>query len=295
MNMNCPNCHQPVEADAAFCGNCGQPIGTALQRSAGHLAAAGAAELPGYAQATPEQHTGELKALLSVLGGVTGLVGALFVPLLGLVLGAFGVFMGTLSRSSTRRGLSTAGLMIASLAILGGLGSLTYTINQNHKKTAQAAIASQNNPGTTVSANLSTPCYDVNFVDELNVNNTSNSCNMSAYNSSTLATSTNAYKVFASKANITSSGAFTSLAKAALEKDVSQNLPGFTIDSERVSGFAGSPAYTINLSDKVHNVAVVETAAYHQVTDGNNVFVIVHAINGSSADLQILEAQWQWK
>lgn len=293
--MNCPNCHQSVESGATFCGNCGQQrqtVAMPLQQAAGHIATT-AASLPSYAVSAPNQRSGELKALLSVLLGVVGIVGALFIPLAGLLFGLLGFISGTLSRNSSKRHLSTSGLVVASLAIVAGLGSLTYNIQQDqHKKQRDVAA---NHATANVVADLSTPCYNAGFVDRLNVTNAAASCNMSAYNGESLDTSTNAYKIYASKTQLTSASSFTALAKQALEKDIKNNLANFTVDSERVSGFAGSPAYTINVSDKKNNVAVVETAVYHPVKNGENVFILVHAINGSTADLQILESKWQWK
>ena len=85
-------------------------------------------------------------------------------------------------------------------------------------------------------------------------------------------------------------------AKPALEKDVKENLPGFAVTSEKVSQFAGSPAYVVNTADRAHHLALVEAAVFHAVNGGgDNVFVLVHAVNGDSVDFGVLEANWQWK
>ena len=335
--MDCPNCHEPVETGAAFCGNCGQaltapapavtpptvvssapnqpppsPIAQVIQNQPpalpaapppnGPLVAAAvtghpAAAVPSYALATPRQHAGETKALLALLFGLAGIVGALFMAALGLVLGVTGIIMGTMSRSSTKRRLSTAGLIFSSLAVLAGLAVWTYAIKRD-SKLAQAAPStpSHNLTATPVSASsLSTPCYSTGFVDKLNVSNAANSCDMSAFNGPTLEKSTNAYKVYADTSQAADAQNFTSIVKPALEKDVHDNLPGFTIDSERAAQFAGSPAYIVSTSNTSQHVAVTEAAVLHQVGAGDNVFILVHAVNGSTADLSTLEAQWQWK
>lgn len=287
--MNCPNCHQPVETDAAFCGNCDYPLTAAVTQPA--------AAIPGYALATPRQHTGETKALLALLFGLAGIVGALFIAAIGLVLGVAGIIMGTMSRSGTKRRLSTAGLVTSSLAIMAGLAVWTYAIKHDAKLNQSAKPASSHNltaPSVSASS-LSTPCYSAGFVDKLNVSNAANSCDMSAFNGPTLENSTNAYKVYADTSQTANAQNFTSIVKPALEKDVKTNLPGFNIDSEQVGQFAGSPAYIVKASNASQHVAVTEAAVLHQVDAGDNIFILVHAFNGSTADLSTLEAQWQWK
>lgn len=330
--MNCPKCHQPTENGAAFCGNCGQPLQAAGPKAqpagppppapppmspiarvinnpapgaAGSqpqltapvpTAPVAAGGVPSYAVANPAQHAGETKALLSLLFGVAGLVGALFMALIGLALGVTGIVMGTMSRSSARRGLSTAGLVVSSLAVLAGLAVWTYAIKNdprlsqntkpaNHNVTAPAVVASE----------IKTPCYSAGLTDKFSVSNAADSCDMKAFNGTTMDSSTDAYKIYADTSQIVNPGNYAAVFKSALDKDVKDNLPNFTTDSETVTKFAGSPAYVIKASDKTHDVAVIEAAVLHQVSAGDNVFILVHAINGQSADLNVLEAQWQWK
>src|ERR1039458_4839704 len=109
--MECPNCHQPVEDGAVFCGNCGQPMAAPSspvttspiaqvmqnmppanlnQQAAPPLIAIGATGLhgvvPTYALATPAQRGAATKTLITILAGIVGLIGALFIPLIALVL-----------------------------------------------------------------------------------------------------------------------------------------------------------------------------------------------------------------
>lgn len=325
--MDCPNCHQPTETGAAFCGNCGQSlqqnesappapppaplspiarvinsppapsdpqpkIGVPIVAGTG----AGAAGVPGYALATPAQHAGETKALLSLLFGIAGVVGALFMALIGLGLGITGIIMGTMSRSSSKRGLSTAGLIFSSLAVLASLAVWTYAIKHDPRLSQNTTPANHSATAPAVAASgISTPCYSAGFVDKFNVSNVANSCDMKAFNGATINSSTDAYKIYADTSQIVNAGNYASIFKSALDKDVKDSLPGFTTDSEMATQFAGSPAYVVNTSDKVHGVAIVEAAVWHQVSTGNNIFILVHAVNGQSADLNTLEAQWQWK
>ena len=308
--MTCPNCQQATEDSAAFCGNCGQalsPIAQVMnnQQSApdntqplsGSLAPAGvAASVPNYALAKPGQHTGETKALLALIFGIAGIAGALFIALIGLVLGVAGLIMGTMSRVGPRRGLSTAGLVFSSLAILASLGVWTYAVRHNPQFAQNSTSAAPGAVAPAVAASdVSTPCYSAGFVNQLNVSNGADSCDMNAFNGSNLNSSTEAYKVYAYTAKTINAKDYASIFKPALEKDVATNLPGFSVDTETSGSFAGSPAYIVNSSDKAQGVAVVEAAVLHSAGPGENVFVMAHVVNGQSADLTTLEAQWQWK
>jgi hypothetical protein len=323
--MNCPNCQQTIEAGAAFCGNCGQPvaqtmpapvvpasptgpavspIAQVLQNQPAPptpLAAAGAgnvaAGVPSYALATPAQQRGEKQALLAVLFGVAGIAGALFIALLGLALGIAGIIMGTMARSGSKRALGTAGLVLSSLAVLAGLGVWTYAIQHDpalHKQAAGSTSHGIAAPAVSAS-NLSTPCYSAGFASKLNISNDASSCDMEAFNGATLNGSSEIYKIYADTSQTADQSNFTAIAKSALEKDLKDNLPGFTLDSEKVTEFAGSSAYVVNSSDTVHHAAVIEAAVLHKVAAGDNVFIMVHAAAGDTADLKTLEAQWQWK
>lgn len=286
--MNCSNCSQPIETGATFCGNCGYKL---------QLESANAATVPEYAVPKPGQGGGETKALLAVIFGVIGIAGAVLMAVLGLIFGFAGIAMATMSRSSARRRLSNAGLFISSLAIIVGLGVWVYAIRTADKNLAtRQPIASSASPVATIEASdLSTPCYSLGFVDKLRISNNADSCDMKAFNGISLDTSTNAYKIYSSKSEVTTTKAFNILAKKAIEKDVAENLAGFSVAGQNESTFAGSPSYQFTLMDSSHNIALVEAAVFHQTSSGNNVFIIIHALNGKTVDLQTLEAEWQWK
>lgn len=287
--MNCPHCDQLVETGAVFCGNCGTP----LQPTTLAVATAGP---PTYALATAGQHNGEIRSLLSLILGVAGIIGALFMALIGLALGLAGIVMGTLSRSDSKRRLNTVGIIMSGLAVITSLAVWAYAYkhdtNYNGKVSAAQTL---NNAPTVLASDFSTPCYVVNFVDRLNVSNHSGSCNIQAYNADTIEGSTDAYKVYADTSAVTDASAFTALAKQAIDKDVKNSLSGFKVETERVTAFAGSPAYAVIAADKSHNVALVEEAVFHKTANGDNIFILVHAISGKTADLTTLETQWQWK
>lgn len=326
--MNCPNCHEIIEPGAAFCGNCGYPVQTPAAAAAttptnavqptqvplntqtaiptaqplvsapqAPIAAGGpgAPAVPAYALATPNQHVGETAALLAVIFGVIGIAGAGFlIPIIGLVFGIAGLCMGTVSRRKARRKLAIAGLIIASLAIVAGLAALVWNL-EHDKKANQNSQTGQNSTSAKAASKLATPCYSFNLVDTYNVSNNSGSCDATVFNGQSFSNSTNVYKVVASKAGTNDPGTFTQLAKQAIDTDVQDNLPGFTITSQGPSSFAGSLAYTVYAANKSQDTAVVETGVLHQTNGGYNVFDVLHAVKGSSINLQTLEAQWQWK
>jgi hypothetical protein len=286
--MNCPHCHQPIEPGAAFCGNCGQPLVTN---------AIAEAVVPSYAVATTIQQSGEKPAWLAVLFGVTGIAGALFFALLGLTLGLAGIIMGTMSRSGAQRKLSTTGLVLSSLAVAANLGVWAFAVQHDPRFNQTAAQTNTHKVSSTsvVASNLTTPCYTAEFVNKLNISNVTGNCDMAAFNGATISASTDAYKVYADTSPSVTPANFSGIVKAAIEKDLHSSLPSFTIDSEKVTQFAASPAYAVIGSDKAQHVTVLEAAVLHRVKAGDNIFILVHAVNGNSADLNHLEAGWQWQ
>lgn len=247
-----------------------------------------------YATERPGQHSNN-KALLALLLGIAGTIGSLFMALIGLTLGILGLVMGTISRSGAKKSLSTAGLIVSSLAILASLAAWAYAAKQDPVlQLASRSMAHDITALAVAASSLSTPCYSVGFVDKLNISNDTGSCDMDAFNGSAIGSSTNAYKIYANQSTANSHD-FVSIVKPAIEEDIRDNLPGFTINARRMSRFAGSPAYMVNAFDKASGVAVVEAAVLHRVGNGDNVFILVHAANSPTADLGTLEAQWQWK
>ena len=283
--MNCPKCNTETESGAAFCGNCGQALANPVQTPG----------IPHYAIATPQQHKGETKALLSLLFGIVGIAGALFMALIGLVLGTAGLVMGTMSRSSPKRSLSNIGLVLSSLAIVSGLAAWAYTAKKNLALNNTAEAAQSSELKTELGSELLTSCYSVGFAEELSITYRDTSCDMSAHNGRSLTSSTTAYKIYASKGAVQADDDFKKIAKKALHKDLAETLPDFEIDKQEDFIFAGSPAYAVYASNASKDVSVVEAAVFHETSAGQNIFILVNAVQNDKASLQTLEAQWQWK
>lgn len=252
--------------------------------------------LPAYAVPVISQQDKELKAAMAIVCGTLGVLTSIFIPLIGLVLAVTGIVLASTARLNRKHTMSLVGLLISILALLVGLGSWAYVIAHDQKLTQNKATAvvpiSATTP-STVSSKVATPCYSINFEEKLNVQNNGGSCNMNAYNGSTLSNSTNAYKVYATAAATITSANFSSIAKSAIEQDIAKSLPSFTITNEVSGEFANSPAYYVTAED-AQGVEVIEAAALHATSPGDNFFVFVHAVTGGVDDLNLLQAGWRW-
>jgi hypothetical protein len=292
--MNCPRCHQPTETGAVFCGNCGfQLAGTPPQ--APQQSQPFATSVPAYATAPASlPHTGDTKALISLIAGIFGIGGAI-IPIVGLVLGITGLVLGTLSRASHKKTLSMLGIIFSIIAILLSIAAWAYTI-QHQKAEESRNKPSGSNSAAEASATISTPCYSVSFIQKMNTDHDQkDSCDVRAYEGTDIIASNDVYKVYGNEVAAINDANFNDVAKKAIEKDVSNTLSGFEIVSEGPSQFAGSPAYIAHAVNKKENIAVVEAAVLHKVDAGYNIFSLVHATKGSDTDLRVLETQWQWK
>lgn len=217
------------------------------------------------------------------------MIGAIFMPLIGIAFGVAGVVLATMSLSVYKRALAGVGLAVAGLAIFAGLASWVYVIQE--METADSKLAKT----APAKAELSTPCYNVALLEKLNVSIRDGSCDAVAYDGSNQEDSAKVYKIYASESASVDEAGFHDFAKQALEKDVAASLPGYSIESWHTTSFADSPAYSVVAVSQDKTKAVIETAVLRPSAGGDNVFVIVHTAPGKTADLQLLEAGWQWK
>ncbi|MEO8105552.1 MAG: hypothetical protein ABI602_04435 [Candidatus Saccharibacteria bacterium] len=317
--MNCPQCNQPLENGALFCGNCGlalsaaplpppvysAPVIALAPVLANPLSAPGSIgspvvppaasvmAIPSYAL-RPAQPA-RTKLILALVCGIVGSIGALFMAILGIALGVTGIVLATTAPRSTRPKLKIAGLVMSILAIIVGLGVWVSIIADGaNLATGQSGASSKSLTGV---AGTTTPCYSFSLANntKLNVENTSAACSLNVYNASSLATSSEIYKVLSSTEPSVSRTNFASVSKAAIEQDIRQSLPSFVITSEQAGRFADSPAYFVNATDRATNVAFQESTVLHATSRGDNLFVLIHATSGTTTDLAQLEANWQWK
>lgn len=311
--MDCPNCKEPVEPGAAFCGNCGQALTaipapqsntiktayeTASQTSAapvplGDPLAAGTTPL--YTQVQAGRAAAGNKSVVALVIGVLGIVCAVFVmALIGLILGIIGVVLGTTARSHQKSILNMLSIVFASIALVISIGVWVINSAELYKQgavTRSTPATSTSTAATGTSAD--TPCYTTGFATSLTIVTTSSSCNMQAFEGESFTTSNNVYQVYGDSVAQLTAGSFTELSKTAIEKDFAENLQQYKIVSQSATQFAGSPAYIVTGSDGTH--AVVEATVYHATAQGNNVFTIVHGLVGDTINLSELESGWQWK
>lgn len=301
--MTCPNCREPVEEGALYCGNCGHRMSLAEPRvtdKAEDIETKDAEvtetpqDLPDYTVPDDDTQSKHFRATMGIIFGLVGIVGALFLPLSGLVLGAAGLVFATMSLRTSKRTLSIISLIIASIAVIAGIASWVYAINQqaNTKAKASKVVSATNSAPIISASSIKTPCYTIKFLNKINIENPENTCNLNAFNGASFSVSTEAYKVYATTSNVLGVN-FSSLAKQAVEKDVKQSLPTFKIVHEEAGTFAASPAYFVTANNGA-GVSVVEAAVFHQTSNPENFFVVVHAVGGSSVDLNDLQLGWQW-
>lgn len=251
--------------------------------------------VPTYARPVIAQQKDHFKAAIAVVFGVLGIVSSLIMPFVGIVLSIAGVVTGTMSRRYLKRGLGMAGILISIVGIFVSMGTWAYAVSTSnrHQQLAKAS-AQKTNASPVLAANeLSTPCYQVKFTDRLNIQNTNGSCNMNAFDGSSLDVSHSAYKVYATQSAV-SPTAFAGLAKTALERDITQSMPNYKIVDQQSTIFSGSPAYVVRATNS-DGVSLLEAAVLHSGNNSANFYVIVHATIDGTASLHDLELGWQWQ
>ena len=312
--MNCPQCGQPADSGAVFCGNCGaalQPVSAAPPLASGYPQsvvgvsstafsplsspsaqvppAAGPVVVPAYA--IGQAHHTDTKLVAALVCGIVGIAAGIFIAVLGLILGIAGLILATTAKQSAKK-LKIIAIILSCLAIITGLAVWALVVAQQSKQPNGTATSTTTTHGV---ASTDTPCYSFSFVSSFTVDTISATCSLNAYNANSLATSNEIYKVLSSRAAQLTSSNFNAISKDALEKDIHTSLPGFTITSQGPGYFAGSPAYSVNATDPATNVAIQETTVLHSTAQGDNLFVLIHATSGKKTDLGELEADWQWK
>jgi hypothetical protein len=238
--------------------------------------------MPAYATAVnPDEHAGEVMAIIGLVLGVIG-IPASIIPLLGLVLGITGLVLCTVARSKHKRLLTVFGIVFSSLAILAALALWVYVIAHDPKlHSANGAAAS-----TSLMA-ISTPCYTVKIDGGLN-NYKPTGCGFNAANTTEEFTVEGLSNPSVNSSNLSQTGQ-QALAAAASSA---------TVTSEQSGQFAGSPAYIGILDGNGSNVGknMIAALVLHSTSNGDNLFLVIHVMSGTQKPtFGPLESTWQWK
>lgn len=311
----CANCGQQIEPGAVFCGNCGQALQVALQPPTSPLLGitplleATVAPLPAYAVANPASQKGETKAMTGLVISILA-VPAAIIPFLGMAMGITGLVLGTLSRITIRKTVNNLAISFSCLAILASIAMFVYNISnynsqqaakldQTNLDTTNQSLAVGNNTDTKAVGSgsrraVDTVCYKASLEKLSIFNNVAGSCAFRTYDDESLAAATKLFTVdAANEADITEAN-FAGIAKDLIAKTFKSNLPTFTITDEKASTFANSPGYLV--SGKDNGDGFIQMAiVLHPVAHGENIFVMVHAVNDMEANVGLLEKGWVWK
>lgn len=302
----CPYCNQTIEDGAIYCGNCGYKLNLATQPSTvqqiydndtgssssanlkNPLAVGANSDIPAYA--IPSTHHKQHWAAMAIAFGIIGLAGGILIPIIGLAFGVTGIVLATSSYRITHGWLKLAGLIVCIIAILVSTGFWVNRDTQNLKATKSNQVGTSNGIATI---NVSTPCYTLSFNTILNVNNNSGSCSLNAYNGKTFQDSSDIYKIVAEDADVNKSNFYAS-AKKSINNDITQNLSGYSIVNQSSSIFDGSPAYYEEAYNSSSNASLIEEGILNSASTKDNYYLIIHAVNGPTVNIDQLERTWQW-
>jgi len=298
--MNCPNCHQKLEAGSYFCGNCGFNLSEpGTKNNVGQ-----AQQSPGpanqYVQnnSMPNQNINQLgskstnngKAIASFVLGLVGLI-AWLIPIVGLIMGIVGVVLGILGRKSRKKVLSIIGIVLSSIVIILSIFVLIISANAFIKGFKQGLNSSNTNSNSSYSGTyqaINTSCYKTKIPINLNITQTTGSCTFQATNNIT-------NEVYSVKVINAPSITPTNLESASKldAQNVVNSVAGSKIKSQQMTTFVGSPAYSVTFVGADNNHAEIDYV--YKVTSQGNILVVAHSQNSSSNyDLSIIEKYWSW-
>lgn len=99
-----------------------------VDASANVQAADGTGAIPAAQAVVPVAvHNPTSKATVSIVTGILSIIGALYIPLVGIILGIVGISTGKIGRQSTAKGLATAGFVTGIIGLV--LGVIIWVLN----------------------------------------------------------------------------------------------------------------------------------------------------------------------
>lgn len=308
---DCQKCGQPTEADATFCGNCGQRL-PASPRSEPRPQAAnqdqvsssrsvpplitgnsqdkdtpatGNAVIPAYAKEPIDRQArkAEIQAIIALLFGVIAIPVALFLPLAALVFGTSGVVLGTIARSKNKHPLTLIAVVISTVGLLAGITVWSIIVSKN----PAIKLAQGNNAPTSTVVAVDTPCYNVSIDSGLK-NYYPKLCNFDA-SSSAEEVSVNAID----NTSITSSN-LSAVAASLFQRALTGTGESYISGSSGT--FANSPAYIVYAANPNQNTQAIFAMVVHSSQAPDNIYIIGRAIRTiHQPAFGRLESNWQWK
>lgn len=277
----CPNCHQPVEPGAKFCGNCDQPL---IVVSTQNSNSATNSSIPEYATYFPKTH--QHWASIALVMGIVGIGGSFLIPIFGIIFGIGGFFLAIFAPKNLRSKLKIGAMIVAILSVIVAVVNVSLNLSNS------------NNNSTNYSSSiyLVTPCYNLNLSSKFTITNPQNSCNVKFYSGTSINNASDIYQIETENVANLNSTNFDLNLKPAMESDLTSHLSsGFKIVSASQTLFDGQLAYLVQAYNQSKNLSVSEEAIlYQKGIQGNNLFIITHSSVGKIDSMNILAKSWSW-
>lgn len=120
--MFCSKCGKEVAEGSRFCSGCGTPAVPTQQQTAQYVPQQKephrVIEPAGNVFLTKDN---ERKAKASLVLGITGLVTALLLPIVGIPVAIVGLIMGVIGQKSSKKGMALAGLILSIIGVVAGI------------------------------------------------------------------------------------------------------------------------------------------------------------------------------
>jgi hypothetical protein len=280
-NNICPNCHQPVEPGAKFCGNCDQPlvvVGTPKVKQTDNQS------IPEYARYFPK--TRQHWASIALVLGLVGIMGSFIIPIFGIIFGIVGFFLAILTPKEIAKKLKIGAIILTILSVIVAIVNVSLNLKNG----------SHNSASYSSSIYLVTPCYNLNLSSKFTITNPKNSCNVKFYVGSNINNALDIYQIETQNVANLNSANFDLNLKSAIENDLTSHLStGFSIVSSEQTTFDGQLAYMVETYNRAKNLSVSEEAVlYQKGIQGNNLFIITHSAVGKMALGNALAKSWSW-